>query len=208
MSIIPKLATSLNRRDEIPNQELAAEIVASNDDDAVKELVENLSSKHKGIRSDCIKVLYEIGYAEPRLIAPHLRAFLLLLTSKDNRLQWGAMSSLAAIVKIDPHGVFSALGTIIDAADRGSVITRDNCVRVLVSLAGDENFANEALGQLTRQLLICPTNQFPMYAELAMPAIARQHRRSFIQVLESRISEIEKESKRRRVENVILKVSK
>ena len=31
MSIIPKLATSLNRRDEVPNQELAAEIVKRRD---------------------------------------------------------------------------------------------------------------------------------------------------------------------------------
>jgi hypothetical protein len=31
MSIIPKLATSLNRRDEVPNQELAAGIVKTKD---------------------------------------------------------------------------------------------------------------------------------------------------------------------------------
>ena len=37
MSIIEKLATSLNRRDEIPNQELAREILKTNDKKAIKE---------------------------------------------------------------------------------------------------------------------------------------------------------------------------
>lgn len=76
MSIIPKLAISLNRRDEVPNQELAAEVVARGDTAAVTELVVNLSNKNKAIRYDCIKVLYEIGYAEPKLIAGHGRRLL------------------------------------------------------------------------------------------------------------------------------------
>ena len=55
MSIIPKLATSLDRRDEVPNQELAAEIVRGEDIAAVGELVENLKNKNKGITARLYK---------------------------------------------------------------------------------------------------------------------------------------------------------
>ena len=39
MTILNKLACSLGRRDEVPNQELAEQIVAANDAAAVKELI-------------------------------------------------------------------------------------------------------------------------------------------------------------------------
>jgi hypothetical protein len=42
MTILHKLASSLKRRDEIPNQLLAEEIVRTNNRSAVKELVEHV----------------------------------------------------------------------------------------------------------------------------------------------------------------------
>ena len=96
MSVIDKLASSLGRRDEVPNQELAKEIVLSQDVEAVKVLVENLSNK-KAIQNDCVKVLYEIGERAPKLISKHIDEFIAHLTSKNNRLQWGAMTALGTI---------------------------------------------------------------------------------------------------------------
>lgn len=68
MSVIDKLATSLGRRDENPNIELAKQIAAANNKKAVAELVEYLNDKSKDIRHDCIKTIYEIGYLKPQLI--------------------------------------------------------------------------------------------------------------------------------------------
>ena len=59
MSVLNKLATALNRRDEVPNQELAREIVRERNTAGVRELVENLAHQNKGIQGDCIKMLYE-----------------------------------------------------------------------------------------------------------------------------------------------------
>jgi hypothetical protein len=208
VSIIPKLATSLDRRDEVPNQELAVEIVRRKNSAAVCELVENLANKDKGIRNDCIKVLYEIGYIAPKLIAEHSEAFLSLLTSKDNRLQWGAMAALGCVVKEKPAEIFASLQKIIDAPDKGSVITRDGCVNILISLSAIDDHAPDAFPLLLKQMLTCPTNQLPMYAERAMPVINASNRERFIQLLRSRLDEIEKESGRKRIEKVITKVSK
>jgi len=208
MSIIPKLATSLNRRDEVPNQELAADIVKLKDTGAVAELVQNLSNKNKGIRHDCIKTLYEVGYAEPKLIAKYLNDFLSLLRSKDNRMQWGAMTAIDCIVDVKPDGVFAALPAIIDASDRGSVITRDHCVGILIKLISIQEFAAEAFPLLLKQLLTCPTNQLPMYAENAVSAIDASCKERFVKVLNTRLGDIEKESGRKRVEKVIKKISR
>jgi hypothetical protein len=206
MSIIPKLATSLGRRDELPNQELAASIVRQTDAAAISELVDNLTGKNKGIRHDCIKVLYEIGYADPRMIAEYLNAFLGLLDSKDNRLQWGGMTAVGCIAKIDPKGVFKHLPTIIAAADKGSVITRDHCVNILIELLASPTYANEACAQLERQLTSCPTNQLAMYAERAAPAIPAHRRDAFLELLTSRLDDLPKDSLRKRVEKVIRKM--
>jgi hypothetical protein len=208
MSIIPKLATSLNRRDEAPNQELAAEIVSAEDRAAVDELITNLDNKNKGIRYDCIKVLYEIGYRRPYLIADHLRKFISLLESKDNRLQWGAMTALGCVVKERPVEVSAVLGKIVDAADRGSVITRDHCVNILISLSGNEKYAGKTFPLLLEQMMSCPANQLAMYAEKALPVIRPGNKGRFIHVLSGRLDGIEKESQRKRIGKVIAKADK
>jgi hypothetical protein len=208
MSVIPKLATSLDRRDEIPNQELAEEIVRSEDKTAVGELVENLKNKNKGIRYDCIKALYEVGYRKPQLIAGYLRDFLPLLQNKDNRLQWGAMTALGCIVKEKPADIFASLGQVIEAAEKGSVITRDHCVKILVSLSELDKYADKTFPLLLEQIMKSPANQFPMYAENALPAVTVQNKDRFIHALTGRIEDIERESGRKRIEKVIRKAGK
>ena len=86
MTILNRLATALKRRNETPNQLLAEEIVRTNDEYAVEELVENLRNKNRNIQSDCIKVFYEIGERKPALIAGFHKQFGKLLDSPNNRL--------------------------------------------------------------------------------------------------------------------------
>lgn len=208
MSVINKLASSLDRRDETPNQELAAEIAANNDKRSVQELVNNLNNKSKDIQSDCIKVLYEIGTLKPALIAGHVNSFIELLGNKNNRLQWGAMTALNTITNEKPDVVYKALPTIIAVADKGSVITNDHCVGILIKLAAVKKYAEDAFQLLLERLKICPTNQLPMYAENALPVINEKNNAVFIDTLTARLSEIEKETKRARVEKVIKKLQR
>ena len=207
MSILNKLATSLNRRDEVPNQELAKQIVNKKDNKAVKELVENLNNKSKDIQHDCIKVLYEIGEQKPAMIAAYINDFAALLENKNNRLQWGGMSALNRITLENPKAIYSMLGNIISAADKGSVITKDNAVAILIKLCSVKQYTDAAFSLLTEQLLNCPTNQLPMYAENAMPIINEKNKNIFIKTISSRLDEIEKDTKRKRVEKVIKKLS-
>jgi hypothetical protein len=208
MSVIEKLAVSLGRRDEVPNQELAREIASRKDKAAVKELAALLLHKNKDIQNDAIKVLYEIGAEKPELIAPYLKDFLSLLGNKNNRLQWGAMTALGCIVKEKPAEIYAALGEIIDAADRGSVITRDHCVNILISLTAVKKYRDKTFPLLMEQLMACPTNQLPMYAERSAPVVDPGLKERFIKVLSGRLDDIERDSGRKRVEKVIKKLNK
>ncbi len=204
MSIIEKLASSLNRRDQLPNQELAKDIVLSKNKKAVKELVENLSNK-KAIQNDCIKVLYEIGEQEPKLIADYIHEFVEQLDSKNNRLQWGAMTALGTITNERPKEIYTILPTILEVADKGSVITKDHAVTILIKLCATKNYADGAFTLLIEQLLKSPTNQLPMYAERAVPVVNEKNKTLFVKTLTSRLNDIEKDTKRKRVEKVIKK---
>lgn len=206
MSVIDQLASSLGRRDEVPNQELAKRIAALKDQQAVQELIDNLTNKNKDIQSDCIKVLYEIGEISPSLIAPFYREFLALLDHKNNRLQWGAMTALSSITLENPQVIYDSLSRIVAAADKGSVITRDYAVNILLRLYSVSRYADEAFALLNEQLLQSPTNQLPMYAENALPVIGDKHKEQLVQTLSARLDDIEKDTKRKRVEKVIGKL--
>jgi len=207
MTIIDKLATSLNRKDEGPNQELAKYIADRDDKGAVIELVDNLHNNDKNIQSDCIKVLYEIGDIKPSLIAEYSKEFVTLLDHGNNRLVWGAMTALDAITLENPEVIYLALEKIVDITDKGSVITKDHGVNILINLCSIKQYADHAFTLLIEQLKKCPTNQLPMYAEKAISIVNDNNKTLFIKTLSSRLGDIEKDTKRKRVEKLIKKLS-
>ncbi|UTW66859.1 hypothetical protein KFE94_01730 [bacterium SCSIO 12643] len=207
MGIKDRLASSQNRKDEQPNIELALDIIATKNEKSIAELVELLGSS-KAVQNDSIKVLYEVGVLEPQLIEPHWNVFLQALQTKNNRLQWGAMTALNQIVRLNPEVIYKHLDIIMETVDKGSVITRDQAVYLLIYLAGLEPYKVEAYELLREQLLSCPTNQLPMYAEKALKVVDVHNKSGFTQTLESRLPEVEKESKKKRILKVLDKVSK
>lgn len=207
MAISQQLASSLNRRDEEPNIDLAKKIAGKNDVKATEELIQLLSDKNKNIQSDAIKVLDELTRLKPALASKHTGIFLQLLSSKNNRLQWGAMAVLDNICMVSPATIYQSLPVILDAAEKGSVITRDHAVNILVQLCGKKEWSNNAFVLLKEQLSNCPANQLPMYAENSMAVLTAKQQPEFVQLLSARLQEFEKESKRKRVEKVIKKLS-
>ena len=206
MTIIDRLASSLNRRDEVPNQQLAVQIVDRNDEKAVEELVRNLTNKDREIQSDCIKVLYEVGERKPALIARYAGEFSSLLDSENNRLVWGGMAALDQIALANPKTIYGMLTKIVESGEKGSVITRDHAVGILIKLASLAQYSERAIPLLIEQLKRSPTNQLPMYSESLAPIVTESNRAAFVKTLTSRLHDIEKASKRKRVERVIAKL--
>lgn len=202
-----RLASMLGRRDEEPNILLAQEIVQNNDKNAIEELLQLIQGKQKDLQNDSIKVLYEIGEISPQLISAYWKDFLDALSSKNNRLQWGAMTALKTISLFVPDHIVNSIITLEKALEQGSVITRDNYVAILNNLLSHSPYQELAFNAIIKQLSQCPTNQLAMYAELVSPKITSAYSKKFIETLSGRLDEIEKDSKRKRVEKVIKKIT-
>lgn len=205
MPILEQLSHSKGQRDESANLELAAKIAAHNDSKAIVELVDLLKSTKTTIQNDLIKVLYEVAALKPSLIAVHLPVFLELLQHPNNRLQWGAMAALAEISRIAPNQLAAQLPRLAEAAERGSVITRDNAVRTFVRLAEQKKSAGQAIAALFRILTSCPVNQLPLYAEMMEPITNAADRKALGKLLEKRLQEPMTPAKQKRLKRILKK---
>ena len=191
MTALQRIAHFQNRRDEIPNQELARELAAACDRDGICEIAENLRNSNKSIQSDCIKVLYEIGYIDPSLIAEYAEDFIRLLHSHNNRLLWGGMIALSTVAELKPQVVIMHLDEIETAMEKGSVITVDNGVQVLARAAStNEKYAREIVPYLLEHLRTCPLTHIPQHAEKSLPAVNATNKSRFISVLSSRMDDL------------------
>ena len=112
------------------------------------------------------------------------------------------MYAIETITALQPDPVLKQLPAILAAADKGSVIAKDKAVAILVKLAAAGHGA-KALPILLERLEGAAPNQFPMYAEQALPAIDAAHRAAFVRLLEARLGSIEASAKRTRVEKVL-----
>ncbi|MBN2272916.1 MAG: hypothetical protein JXR41_11950 [Bacteroidales bacterium] len=209
MKALDLISTSLNRRDDKPNQELADEIIRSDRSDWVKELAENLHNKDKNIRSDCLKVLYEIGErGAAKMIEPYVTEFGKLIEDKNNRLVWGAMIALDTIACVNKKIIYAILPSIVGAIDKGSVITIDHGVSILAKLSAVSEYSVTTFPLLMEQLRKCPPKQLPQYAEKAETAVNQANKKTFIGLLEQRMNELDKDSQKKRIEKVVRKVNK
>ena len=208
MSVIQLLSSSLGVRDEVPNQKLAWELAETLNIEGIKEIAENVEfSKDKNIQNDCIKVLYEIGYKKPELISDYLSVFVNLLNGKNNRLIWGAMIAIDTITDVMPDKVHSCLAELMQAIDKGSVITVDAGVEILAKLAAVQQFEKDCFPLLIEKLKFCPIKQLGQYAEKSIKAINHNNKRVFIDLLNLRFPELEKDSQRRRILAVLKKLN-
>lgn len=202
-SILSRLACSLGRRDEVPNQELAADLAKRKDRKGIAEIAANLVNKDRNIAADCIKVLYEVGYIDPNLIARHADAFIALLTSKHNRMVWGGALALATIGRIAADEVFLQIDTVMHAVEHGSVIMQDGGIATLAGVASArESYRKRIVPFLFQHLRECRAKDIPQHCEKTLVAVDEHHAHAFIVVLEARIEELTP-PQRKRVEKVI-----
>ncbi|KAF0111377.1 MAG: hypothetical protein FD147_984 [Chloroflexi bacterium] len=191
MSVLSRIAFYQERRDEVPNQELAHELASTKNTEGIMEIAEHLWDKNTDIRSDCLKVVYEIGYIDPELIAPYVEDFLKLLISKQNRLVWGAMIALTTIASQNAPKLFEKRTKIIKAMDQGSVITIDNGIKVLAAVAAfNVEFQKELFPYLREHLRKCRTKEVPQHAESILVCVNETNKEEFLSVLRQRLPDM------------------
>jgi hypothetical protein len=203
MSVLNKIAYFQNRRDEVPNQRLAAELAKTKDTKGIREIAENLRNGNPNIQADCLKVLYEIGCINPKLVSGYVDDFLELLKSKNNRLVWGAMIGLSTIAGEQSAAIGSHADAIMETMNKGSVITVDNGIRTLAVVASKQpRLKKRLVAFLFDHLRMCRAKDVPQHSEKILVAVDSGSKSQFIKVLESRLSEFNA-SQARRVSRLI-----
>ena len=184
MSILKKIAFFQNRRDEVPNQELAHELALTRSADDIREIAENLLNKEPNIQSDCLKVLYELGYLAPELIAEYVDDFFQLLRHPNNRMVWGGMIALSTIASRQAEKIFPHLEEIKKVMKAGSVITNDAGMKTLAEIAArKEGFRHRITPYLLERLADCRAADAPRYAESIFIAIGPAEKADFIRIV-------------------------
>ena len=193
MSALDQIAHFQGRRDEVPNQELARRLADTRDTDGVREIAENLWHRDRRVQADCIKVLYEVGYLAPELVAPYAGEFLKLLRSRNNRLVWGGMIALSTVAELAADTLYPQRSEILKAMERGSVITVDGGVQALAGLAATSpERRRELLPALFEHLRTCRPKDVAQHSEKIAPAVDAEHADTFIQVLAARMEDLSK----------------
>ncbi|MBN2007749.1 hypothetical protein JW960_00220 [candidate division KSB1 bacterium] len=206
MTVLNKIAYFQNTRNEIPNQKLAKELVETRNRDGIKEIVGNLWHKNKSVQSDCLKVLYEIGYLAPELIADYVNEFLALLKNKNNRLVWGSMIALSTIARLKADRIWSHIDDVISTTENGSVITVVNGVKVLAGVASTQQVYNEkVLPVLLNIVETCIPRDVATHAESMLVMINDSNRGEFLNVLKAREQEMTSKSHITRLNKVYKK---
>jgi hypothetical protein len=190
MSALDRITHLQNRRDEVPNQELARELAERKDREGIREIAENLWNKDKNIQADCVKVLYEIGYIDPSLIAGFAEDFLKLLRSRNNRLVWGGMIALSTVAELRADLIQTHLEEILKAMDAGSVITVDNAVKALALAASKDANREFIFPHLLEHLRTCRPKDVAQHSEKSLPAVDASNKDEFIAVLEKRMEDL------------------
>jgi hypothetical protein len=184
MTVLKKIAFYQNRRDEVPNQEVARRLSLTRDTADIHEIAENLWNKEPNIQSDCLKVLYELGYLAPDLVAAYVDDFIRLLENRNNRLVWGGMIALSTIASLQADKIFPHLEEIKQAMEAGSVITNDAGIKTLTEVAArKEAYRTRIVPYLLERLAASRPVDAPRYAENILNAIGPADKAEFIKIL-------------------------
>ncbi len=203
MSVLEKIAWFQHRRDEVPNQELARHLAETRNQEDITEIADNLWNAEPNIQSDCLKVLYELGYLAPELIAPYAAQFLKLITQRNNRLVWGGMIALSTIAALRADELFPHAAAIQKVMAAGSVITNDAGMKTLSSLAAHNAEYSRALAPyLLERLASARPVDSPRYAEVILPAMGSREKADLIHILQKWIASAPV-SRRKRLERTL-----
>lgn len=207
MTIIPELASQLGRKDEGPNKDLGIKLVTNLDLAGIREAAENLSNPDRKIQVDCLGVLEQVGLLAPELIEDYLDNFLDFAFGKDNRLIWQSLINIAMIADRKANQIMPYQNQLIKVIEGGSVITRDNGIKILARAGGaTTEYTERVMPYLFDQLNTCRPKSIPQYAESILPIVNSNNQLDYLAALNKRLPELTP-AQEKRVQKIIRKFS-
>ncbi len=203
LAIEKRLASSLKRRDQQPNIELAQELdkeLSENPQSSpVTTLIEIAGTGKKAAQYDAIKTIYELGRINPSHITPFTEQIIALAQTNDSRVIWGVLQVLNILCDFEPVLLMSNLNLLLAATDRSSVIASDNMMAILAKLNAHEDFSPTITPILLQRLAHSAPNQFPTYAELASVTVPDNNKDQLLKIIDQRLNAIASKPKRSRL---------
>jgi hypothetical protein len=209
MTWISKIAFYRNVRNEIPNQELARELAETDNIPGIKEISDYLYDKNTSVSSDCIKVLYEIGYIKPELIQDYVDTFLKLLESKNNRMKWGSMIALSTIAQLKADDIYKKIDLVLLTIKNGTIITEVAGIKTLVKVSiKNKQYNDNLLPVLFDYLEKCRPIDFATRVDTILPVITNSDEKEIIdRIIDLKTSELS-DSQAKKLKTVLNKYSK
>jgi hypothetical protein len=192
--VLGRLAVAMNRHDDMPNQELAAEIVFHLDGEAVDVLVRSIERGDDIHASDSSRVLCEVGSRDEELLHPVQERLLTMVREGHDEMLPFAMYALSPLChRVAEHlwELRENLWNVLSDCEEESELGRAAAVRLLGALcASGPDYARTLAGGLVDLLGKCMPKDVALYAESVLPALGTAHSHRAKPVLDRRMKEL------------------
>ncbi len=192
--VLSRLAVSVGRYDEMPNLELAADIVFGDDTDAVSVLV-SVIERHDDLHaSDASRVICEVGTRAPDLLLAHADRLVEMIDVSRSEMLPYTMMALSPVASRYAEQLWPSRDLFwASLADLGSTaeLAQGGAVRLLAAMcAASPEYARTLAGGLVDLLGKCMPKDVAFFAESVLPALGSAHSHRAKPVLDRRLKEL------------------
>jgi hypothetical protein len=192
--ILSRLAVSSNRFDEMPNLELAAEIVFNEDRDAVSLLITVLERGDDVHGPDAGRVLAEVGIRAQELLVSEVSRLVSLISEENIVVLPAVLTALSPLgdrVVDDLWDLRDLFWQIVNEGQTEADAAQAAAVKLLACMcAAGPDFARTLAGGLVDLLGKCLAKDVALYAEAVLPALGTAHSHRAKPVLDRRMKEL------------------
>ena len=192
--LLARLAVSVGRSDEMPNLELAADLVFADDTDAVSALIAVIE-RHDDVHApDAARVIAEVGTRAPDLLLGHADRLVEMIDASQKDMLPYTMLALSPVANRHAEALWAsrdlfwqALADLTQPAD----LAQAGAVKLLASLcAAGPDYARTLAGGLVDLLGKCMPKDVAFFAESVLPALGAAHSHRAKPVLDRRLKEL------------------
>jgi hypothetical protein len=192
--VLSRLAVSVGRYDEMPNLELAADIVFADDADAVSVLVAVIERNDDVHAPDAARVIAEVGTRAPDLLLAHADRLVDLIDPSRHEMLAFTMVALSPVAARYAETLWPARdlfwATLADL-NQPAELAQGGAVRLLSAMcAANPDYARTLAGGLVDLLGKCMPKDVAFFAESVLPALGPAHSHRAKPVLDRRLKEL------------------
>lgn len=192
--LIARLAISMGRYDEMPNLELAADIVFAEDTEAVSALIAIIERHDDLHASDAARVVCEVGTRAPDLLLAHAERLVEMIDVSQREMLPFTMLALSPVASRHADQLWTSrdlfwqfLANLAQPAD----LAQGGAVKLLAALcAAGPDYARTLAGGLVDLLGKCMPKDVAFFAESVLPALGPAHSHRAKPVLDRRLKEL------------------